>query len=351
MSKVTLLLACGLLPILIVVIVWWKNPPTEHLVRPRATESQAEQMQVTPAPAPQANGDAPNAYPQQSLKSQSREDAIRTYVESVRRDPQYQWKIPIRFYGKVVDQNQTPVPGANVHLQWNDLSERGTSKTTVRSNDQGLFSLSGVQGKFLGVRVDKEGYYAVHGTAGMAGFEYANPAESWFYEPDPNNPVIFHLRANGNFQPLVVQSVELKLIGQGATGTVDLPTGKVSSSRGQLRVTVWKPIITTEQINARKVFPYDWRIQIRINDGGLAEHKDILALEAPESGYVAEYNASLRPTNGASADVTLDRHFYFYFGQPRKYGRFHLKTDGDRPYVSIAYWFNPTGSRSLEYQL
>jgi len=142
--------------------------------------------------------------------------------------------------------------------------------------------------------------------------------------------------------------MELILSGQGATASIDLPTGKVSPAGGQLQVTVWKPTITTEQINTGKVFPYDWRIQVKVNDGGLMEHSDIFAFEAPESGYVSEFDAKRHPTGG-NANVTIDKQFYFCFGQLRRYGRLHLRTDGDRPFVAVDYWLNPTGDRNLEF--
>jgi hypothetical protein len=63
----------------------------------------------------------------------------------------------------------------------------------------------------------------------------------------------------------------------------------------------------------------------------------------PPSTITRSTNSMLREAN------TRDRQFYFYFGQPRRYGRLHLRTDGDRPYVFIDYWLNPSGSRNLEY--
>ena len=101
---------------------------------------------------------------------------------------------------------------------------------------------------------------------------------------------------------------------------------------------------------AGKVFPYDWRIRVRVNGGGIVEHEDVFAFEAPELGYVAEYDASLHPTDGMSPDVTVNKQFFFYFSQPRQYGRLHLRADGDRPTVAVDYWLNSTpDNRNLEY--
>jgi len=346
MSKRKVILTAVLLLAITAALLWWMNRPTKQ----SSDESQSRQPQTTPTPTIQVSRQVPDDYPQLSLKKQSREAAIKSYVENSRRDMRYDWKIPIRFYGKIIDQFDAPVVGANVELMWNDLSVKGPSERNLTSDANGRFFLEGVKGKGINVKISKDGYYDVSGKENQRSFEFASPAEQTFYEPDPTNPATFLMRKKGESQPLIVKNIELKLSGQGTTGTVDLLTGKISPSGGQLQVTVWKPTITTEQINVGKVFPYDWRIQIKIDDGGLVEHKDVFAFEAPESGYVPEYIAQLHVTNGASADVTVDKLFYFYFGKPQKYGRMHLRTDGDRSRVAIDYWLNPTpGNRNLEF--
>jgi len=73
-----------------------------------------------------------------------------------RSDPKWEWKVPIQFYGKVVDENLSPVRDAKVNFQWTDLSH-GTSEADSVSDVQGNFSLAGVQGKRLFVHVTKPG--------------------------------------------------------------------------------------------------------------------------------------------------------------------------------------------------
>lgn len=337
---------------IVAALFWGLARPAVKPLQPRSLEPQPGQAQLTPVLVDQANSGVPDVYPQQSLRNQSREAAIKTHIENIRRDPQYQWKVPIRFYGKVVDQNGYPVVDAIVYLQWVNLGgKRGVGEAQIKTNSNGSFSFEGVKGKRLIVlQIENRGYFEMNLSENQTGFEFANPAEDIFYEPDSNNPVTFVMRKKGETQPLVVESIELNMRGQGSTQTVDLLTGKVAQTGGQLQVTVWKPTITAEQIRTAKVFPYDWRIQVKLDDGGLAEHKDIFAFEAPESGYLPDFDVKLRPTNGASADVTVNKQFYFYFGEPRRYGRLQLRTDGDRPYVFVDYWFNPApGSRNLEF--
>ena len=93
--------------------------------------------------------------------------------EQAARDPKFEWKMPISFFGRIEDQNGQPVAGAKVVLQWTDLSQNGTSEKAVFSNEQGLFELRDVTGKRLAItQIDKEGYYAsVHGV--QTSFEYA----------------------------------------------------------------------------------------------------------------------------------------------------------------------------------
>ena len=347
--------------VLLTALLWWLSRPVERpfqtqlaqtqLPQAQSAQAQSAQSQTTHASTVPANRNVPDEYPQPSLKSQSRDAAVSAYIENVRRDPEYDWKIPIRFYGKVIDESSAPVVGASVYLQWVNLQGTegvGTANTTTDA--EGNFLFEGAKGKALSVKITKTGYYDVSGRENQTSFEFANPAEAIFHEPSPTTPAIFLMRRKGTPEPLVVQSLKLRLSGQGATASVDLMTGRVLPVGGELQVTMWKPTITTEQVNTGKVFPYDWRLQVKVNGGGLVEHKEVFAFEAPESGYVADYDASLHATDGLSPDVTVNKQFFFYFGQPRRYGRLQLRTDGDRPTVAVDYWVNPTpGNRNLEY--
>ncbi len=331
---------------------WRTHPRSLKPVSQDSSEPTSQHAQTPPVPTPRHNHQkGPDDYSQLSVQTQGLEAAIDAYIENIRRDPAYQWKLPIRFYGKVLDQYNNPVADATVHFQLVNLQgSEGVEEAYTRTDAEGRFSLEGKRGKNLGVKISKEGYYDVSPYENQLDFEYANPAERSFYEPNANKPIIFLIRQKGKMEALIHREIKLELREPGATAIVDLPTGNVSPSNGQLQVTVWKPTITTEQVNTGKVFPYDWRLQIRINNGGLAEHKDIFPFGAPESGYTSRYDASLHPTSGASPDTTVDKQFYFWFGEPPRYGQFHLRTDGDRPYVSIHYWLNPSGSRNLEYR-
>jgi hypothetical protein len=255
-------------------------------------------------------------------------------------DSKWEWKTPIRFYGRVVDEHLRPVPNAKIHFQWNDISPRGTSERETASDVQGLFSLTGVNGKGVLVRVTKEGYYTSVETNRMS-YEFASPYEDSYYLPNPDEPVLFRLRTRGEAQQLVVRSAKTIIpYGEGKTTRIDLLNGD-ESPNGELIVTVSKP-------DGRQVhFPYDWRISISIPNGGLREHTDEFAFQAPEDGYLPGMDYSCHAENGMKG-VALEKKLYFVFDQPRKYGNLNLRTDGNSRYVFIDYVLNPSGSRNLE---
>ena len=112
-----------------------------------------------------------------------------------KRDPKFEWRMPVNFYGKVVDQASQPVPGATASFIWTDMSAQGTSTIESVSDHQGLFVLDGVQGKRLQVRLKKDGYYT--NADNPLSFEYASFFEPNYHNPDRQNPVIFRLRKKG----------------------------------------------------------------------------------------------------------------------------------------------------------
>lgn len=288
---------------------------------------------------------APDEYPQLSLKQQTAQKAVLLYVERIRTDSKADWKIPIRFYGQVLDQYEKPVAEASVQFEWTDLSADGSSEKTTITDAQGRFSLTGVKGKTLGIRISKDGYYNASHKENQTSFEYANPAEKWFYEPDETRPVVFHLRKKGEAEPLLKRSVEFRLPGDGTGQALDLLAGKVTAA-GPLQIKTWKPPYSPEPRPA----PYDWRITVEIPDGGFVENQDIYPFTAPDSGYVASIDLHMSLELGQQWRSYIDKTFYFCYGQPRRYGRMQLRTDGDRQIVFVDYFLNPTpGSRNLEF--
>ncbi len=281
-----------------------------------------------------------NAYPQIDARSLSKQQVADEVTRRHAQDRQWEWKVPIRFYGKVVDEQLRPVPNAKVQFLWTDISPRGTSRAETTSDAQGLFSLTGTHGKRLEVRVSKDGYYTPTQANEMS-YEFANPYEKIFYTPSPNAPVIFQLRKKEGTKDLIAKSISTSIpFGENRSARIDLFTGRESPD-GHLVLNVSKPPPHQPR------FPYDWSISISVPGGGLIEHADEFPFKAPETGYQPTLEYSFHVQNGMEG-VAFAKKFYFVLNQSHTYGRVSIRTDGDRHSVFIDYALNPSGSRNLE---
>lgn len=111
-------------------------------------------------------------------------------------DPASEWRTPIEFFGKVIDEQDQPVASALIEISWSGTVEKyggdGGSRRTLTSDANGLFTLTGEEGKRIIVLVSKEGYFR-RKSWNNGGFEYGGFWLEEFIEPDRNNPVVFHL--------------------------------------------------------------------------------------------------------------------------------------------------------------
>ena len=107
--------------------------------------------------------------------------------EKDRVDHNWEWSMPISFYGRVVDQDDHPIPGAKIEFGWTDLSPAGSSAKATSSAADGTFSLLEKKGRVLEVDVSKEGFYKVRAER-LKSFDYAGFWEANYYEPDPFMP-------------------------------------------------------------------------------------------------------------------------------------------------------------------
>ena len=279
-------------------------------------------------------------YPQISLKSRTKEEAVRIWLQRLKTDSKADWKVPIEFYGQVVDQTLRPVGNATVHFRWTNLSNNGTGSSDTVSDDSGLFQLGGVDGKRLSVQIEKRGYYRSEGS--FKSFEFSNPGEDIYYEPDKNDPVVFHLHKAGEGVRIIKKSIKIFLPNPGSSMNVDLDSGNIGSV-GQLVVETWKPW------PPKPISPhYDWKVQLSIANGGFADAPQEFAFEAPETGYNPSFAIDMPASRGNNWSVSAEKTLYFTFGEPKKYGWLHFRTDGNSRYVFIDYVLNPSGSRNLE---
>lgn len=273
------------------------------------------------------------------------EDFLR-YREHVRADPAYDWKQPISFYGKVVDENNQPVASASVDYTWSTVeAERGTLTKHDETDTSGLFAIHET-GSGIGITVSKDGYYTTPSER-LRNYEYANHGNGVF-TPNPKNPVIFHLRRKGAGVLLLTSQhgmspdFPINIPRDGTPVKIDIMQREVGDS-GQIQVSENKP-----EHNAWKQAT-SWSFRMEIPDGGLVEESDEFPFEAPESGYqpVMQFDFQQGQTNWATM---LKKDFYIKLGNPPRYGRLQVQTDISYGGAILTYAINPDGSRNLEPQ-
>lgn len=249
------------------------------------------------------------------------------FYEQARIDPNLQWKMPINFWGRVVDESNNVVFGANVHFVWNDLSANGTSDADTKSDGNGFFSLLGRRGKGMTVTVSKDGYYDT--SSSRQSFEYAQP-ESRFI-PDPNRPVVFYLRKKHGGAELVSTNAE-----------ITLAVGKVISFPLNAQTTLQIELLTNAPMWQKQ-----WATHVSVINGGIQPAIEEFPFEAPPEGYESELELNL-DTPKPPAWMNLYQGGEFYIKTANGYGRLELKMISGKNFMEISFLLNPSGSTNLE---
>lgn len=117
------------------------------------------------------------------------------------------WNVPIRFFGKVIDDSGNAVSEAEIVFDFAGWSSEEKPDVHKKSENDGLFSLTGGQGTGLFVSVSKEGYYTLKSQ--NRHFEYGDPSSTDFHQPNAARPVVFQLRKKGKGEPLI--AIEKKI--------------------------------------------------------------------------------------------------------------------------------------------
>jgi len=253
-------------------------------------------------------------------------------------DPKWEWKVEISFYGRVLDQDNDPVPDAKVVVSWTDLSNRGTSLRELVTDGRGDFSLSGVHGKHLLIRsIEKRGYELA--TTNRNEFEYAAFFDENYYTPDAKNPVVFRMHKKLDAEPLIVVSNKLRIPESGIVA-VDLKSGRLDGED------VLIELPDNSDPTGKK-----WRAKVRVPSGGVQVASNEFSVIAPESGYQPEL----------TIDQDTPQPAGFQSGSLYKGGKFFVKTasgyalvefrmiPGNKSLYSTSYLNPNISSRVLEY--
>ena len=258
----------------------------------------------------------------------------------------FEWGMPITFYGKVVDQSNSPVSGATIWMDWSAIG--GTRETNMQSDADGLFSISGLVGKSLSVQVVKDGYFS--GEQADKDFEYAEFFNRSFHVPDSTNPVVFSLRKYGNREPMYKSRINAALHADGRMLWFNCRTGQPEKG-GEIGLGVNR----YGDVNSRdsaytiivKAAPGCGIIQ-----GEVGEDGDMFS--APESGYSDEIRFEQAAARGPYDETfCVSRLIRLYLQTTNGvYGSVKSEisqNQGPYAHVNGVMYLNPSGSRNLEF--
>lgn len=256
-------------------------------------------------------------------------------------DPKFQWKMPLEFYGKIVDQFSEPVAGGTVRIAWTAVDD--SHATEILSNSEGLFQFTGVNGKGLDISVRKAGYLPTRNAGG--GFEYASFSDDMFHVPDIKNPVVFRLQKLIGAEPMLKFITNAEVDVGRSPVVLNVETGKLGAD-GDLSFS----ILT----GAKGQFGPDFTITITaVNGAAFVSSEEEFMSNAPEAGYqtaavfhkqssapnynrVQPYRLYVKTRSGKYAAVTGEITIH------------EGLSDGKAGFHAIIY-HNPSGSRNLEF--
>jgi len=314
--------------VLIAALIWW-------LIRP-------SQVAEQPLSIPRQPSAATNAIiPQKRQENLETRRQVVAAIESA-------LNAPITFYGKVVDQNGSPVPFARAAYGLLDKFNESGSNGHVDADANGFFTIQGVRGAAIGVNVSKSGYYQIHKVSDQY-FSYGSGGDSMSKPPPPrDNPAVFVLQKMGEKVPLVYAGTRYyKVSKDGQPLEVKLETGgQVPVGQGNIRFERWA---NDSEKNQRGHF--DWRLRITVTGGGLIEREGEFQFEAPSNGYQESIEINMPTSLGDKWSYAAKQSFFVKTSDDH-YARLHVTIQAGHNTTPLVVdtFLNPTpGDRNLEF--
>lgn len=340
-------LAAALLAVLLGVSLWRGESKKDVVETPsgnRPTKEKASRPSPPPL-VPTAIGTIPQPrlfkstrYPPETPEEKALWEWWRAMNKA---DPKFQWKMPLDFYGRIVDQFSEPVPGATVRITWTAVDD--SHATEILSDSNGHFQFTGARGKGLDVSARKVGYLPTRNAGG--GFEYASFSDDMFHVPDKGTPVVFRLQKLMGAEPMLKYITNAEVDVGPSPVLLNVETGKLGTD-GDLSFS----ILT----GAKGQYGPDFTITVTaLNGAAFALSEEEFMFNAPEAGYqtvvvfnklasapnynrVQPYRLYVKTRSGKYAAVT---------------GEITIRegmSEGKAGFHAIIY-HNPSGSRNLEF--
>ena len=336
--------------------------PTTKLVDPLPATSPVPSgtaqtvLDVTPQKDPERTPKLANPLPATPPVASSTVQTVDPIYEIIRAEREQRLRrmanAPIDFFGKVIDEEGNPVAGASTFYILGTLSFEGSPTLEGPKTDEaGLFSITGKRGPTLSVWVQHDRYYST--ATAKQRLEYAPkdyvPGKAPPVPPSKGSPTIFILKRKGVAEPLVHhQRIKTKLPMNAMPVSINARSGKTGDGGNETISIAMKSDGDKLPLNA--FHPFDWNVTIAVPGGGMVERSDALNFEAPVEGYVPRQTINMPaslPQDAWKSDIQRD--YFVKFGSGN-YGRVRLSISGDKGRSIAEVFLNPMpGSRNLEF--
>ena len=264
------------------------------------------------------------------------------------------YRTPIEFYGKVVDQQGDPVPGAKVAVRpWENPFGESKTVLTLASDTNGRVSVENLEGMPMGVEVTKEGYLTksdlgLDKLASARRIEFGLDGTGGARFKDPANPTLFNLHKLGVIEPLVyVNERRWKLPADGTPRKIALDSeAGIGNHQIEFRFDTERARVPSD-IQA-PFGPFSWKLKLRISGGGFVKSESDFVFEAPAVGY--HESILIDHPKDEKQWVEFDFGRYFVLFPDGTHGRIRFSIDGRSAAnpLMMTSWFNPkSGSRNL----
>jgi len=256
---------------------------------------------------------------------------------------------PSRLKGQVLDQHGKAVSGAQVRISRHIIPfDRGTDTLTV-TDQQGHFSYFGIQGFFVTVSVNKDGYYKLHEPHPERGLSRSSRSygsdDGGF--PNPQHREVFHLFRPPPAEALIQHKDQDYRIARDGTPLIVRLNPTTSGPQAEIELRCWTSVSQSQESGR-----YDWRAEIRPKNGTLVRRKDVFDFIAPTEGYEPmieiQMPAHLNEQGDKrwSSDVEVDA-FYHFEGDLYARAKVRFIAGGDH-FVVFESLLNPKiGSKNL----
>ncbi len=301
---------------------------------PQMAQQQATASSVPSAKSPTAWPNKPtNSRPSAPVQEKRFTDAFAT---------------PITFYGRVVDQHGDAVPQADVKIAANDKPLGGRpSEYALKTDDGGLFAITGIVGLTLAVEVSKPGYRVIppadNKVTSSGLFDYGLSSNQGPHRASKEAPVVFTLHKQGTLEPLVRGGEKnFRIARDGSPLSISLDQGQTH----QVILRCWNN--NASRLEGQR--QYDWRLEINVPNGGLIPRIDLLNFEAPQDGYFPTDTIDMPSSLPPGKWHGLEERSYFIRFNDGVFARAKLEMHaGGDHFVVWESFLNPkAGSRTLE---